>query len=62
MEQLCTNRLTVQEAVKNTMATMGPDPQYGARLKYLPSQSSSKTLDELLASQGIQLPERISLL
>jgi hypothetical protein len=41
---------------------MGPDPQYGARLKYLPSQSSSKTLDELLASQGIQLPERISLL
>jgi len=52
MEQLCTNKLTVQEAVKNTMTSVGPDPQFGARLKYLPSQSSNKTLDELLASQG----------
>ena len=52
MEQLCTNKLTVQEAVKNTMATIGPDPQYGARLKYFPPQSADKTLEELLASQN----------
>jgi len=52
MEQLCTNKLTVQEAVKNTMTSVGPDPQFGARLKYLPSQSGDRTLDELLASQN----------
>jgi len=53
MEQLCQEKTTVKKAVSNTMATIGRDPQYGARLKYLPSQSGDKTLEELLASQNL---------
>jgi len=52
MEQLCTNNLTAQKAVENTMHTIGPDPLYGARLKYFPPQSSDKTLEELFNLQG----------
>lgn len=48
MEQLCANNLTVKKAVRNTMNTIGPDPLYGARLKYFPPQSADKTLEELL--------------
>lgn len=47
MEQLCANNLTVKKAVRNTMNTIGPDPIYGARLKYFPPQSGDKTLEEL---------------
>ncbi len=52
MEQLCANNLTVKKAVSNTMNTIGPDPLYGARLKYFPPQSGDKTLKELLNLQG----------
>lgn len=52
MEQLCVNNLTVKKAVRNTMNTIGPDPLYGARLKYFPPQSGDKTLEELLNLQG----------
>jgi len=53
MKQLCKEKTTVKKAVSNTMTTIGPDPQFGARLKYFPPQSSDKTLDELLASQDL---------
>jgi len=53
MKQLCQEKTTVKKAVSNTMTTIGPDPQFGARLKYFPPQSSDKTLDVLLASQNL---------
>ena len=53
MKQLCQDKTTVKKAVSNTMPTIGPDPQFGTRLKYFPPQSSDKTLDELLASQSL---------
>lgn len=52
MKQLCQEKTTVKKAVRNTMTTIGPDPQFGARLKYFPPQSADKTLDELIASQN----------
>ena len=48
MNQLCSEKLTVREAVDNTMEVIGPDPQYGAELKYHPSQNGNKTLEELI--------------
>jgi len=51
MNQLCSEKLTIKEAVESTMAVIGPDPQYGADLKYyydLLSQNGDKTLKELI--------------
>jgi hypothetical protein len=51
IEQLCSEQLTIGEAVDNTMAAKGPDPEYGAELKcyYYPgSHNSDKTLEELI--------------
>jgi len=38
----------VKEAVDHTMAAIGPDPEWGAVLKYYPAQSGDKTLKELI--------------
>ena len=46
--QLCREDLTVEQAVRNTMAEKGPDPKYGAILKYFPPQSGGKTAKELI--------------
>jgi hypothetical protein len=51
MNQLCSEQLTVREAVDNTMAAKGPDPNYGANLTfyYAPeSHNGDKTLEELI--------------
>jgi hypothetical protein len=51
LKQLCSEGLTIKEAVDNTMAHIGADPQYGAELKYyydFPSQNGDKTLEELI--------------
>jgi len=48
IEQLCGEQLTVAEAVRNTMQTIGADPMFGAKLKYFPGQSGDKTLEQLL--------------
>jgi hypothetical protein len=51
MNQLCSERLTIREAVNNTMAVIGPDPQYGAELTYYydpPSHNGDKMLEELV--------------
>jgi len=51
MNQLCSEKLTIKEAVDNTMTAIGPDPQYGADLKYYYnplSQNGDKTLKELI--------------
>jgi hypothetical protein len=49
MNQLCSEKLTVREAVDNTMAAKGADPEYGAGLEYYPLPSGDKTLKELIA-------------
>jgi len=49
--QLCSERLTIKEAVDSTMAVIGHDPEYEAELKYYHdplSQNGDKTLEELI--------------
>jgi hypothetical protein len=51
MNQLCSEKLTIEEAVDSTMAAIGPDPEYGAELQYYPyypSGNGDKTLKELI--------------
>jgi len=48
VENLCSEGLSVKEAVDHTMATIGPDPDWGAWLKYYPAQSADETLQELI--------------
>jgi hypothetical protein len=45
---LCAEGMTVDEAVVATMAEMGPDPDYGAILRYFPASVARRTADELL--------------
>ena len=46
---LCAEGMTVEEAVVATMAEMGPDPDYGAILRYFPASVARRTADELLS-------------
>ncbi len=49
LRQLCSERLTIAEAVASTMDKeegIGPDPRYGAALKYFPSEIGDTTLPE----------------
>ena len=48
MSQLCYGNLPIKEAVDSTMAEKGPDPEYGALLKYYPSNNGDKTLEGLI--------------
>jgi hypothetical protein len=50
INQLCSEQLTIRDAVDNTMAAIGPDPNYGANLTfYAPeSHNGDKTLEELI--------------
>jgi len=53
IHQLCSEELTVREAVRNTMDVnvIGPDPNYGAELQYYydpASHNGDKTLKELI--------------
>jgi hypothetical protein len=48
IEKLCSEKLTVEEAVAQTMDEKGPDPEFGAVLKYYPKQSGQHTLAELI--------------
>ena len=54
VRQLCGGKVTIEEAVTNTMNVIGPDPKYKAQLKYYPPQSGDSTLKELvqLAENG----------
>lgn len=45
---LCSERLTIEEAVVKTMEEKGPDPKWGAVLKYYPEDSGNKTIAELI--------------
>jgi len=44
VRNLCAKELTVEKAVAETMAEKGPDPHYGAVLKYFPPESGSCTI------------------
>jgi hypothetical protein len=48
IRQLCSENVTIQEAVDSTMAVEGPDPNHSAELHYYPSGTGGKTLDELI--------------
>ena len=48
IEKLCSDRLTVKEAVDQTMSEKGADPDFGSVLKYYPEQSGQHTLAELI--------------
>jgi len=48
IQKLCSEELTVEEAVAETMAEEGPDPNYGAVLKYYPPESGNRTLKQLI--------------
>lgn len=45
---LCTEDMTLEKALNQTMAEVGPDPDYHAYLKYHPASAGNKTLDELI--------------
>ncbi len=48
IENLCIEGLTIGEAVDRTMEEKGPDPEWGAMLKYYPAESGNKTITELI--------------
>lgn len=47
MQKICSEELSIEAAVAKTMAQEGPDPNYGAVLKYYPPDSGSRTIAEL---------------
>ena len=48
IDNLCTKDMTVEQAIVKTMAVVGFDPDYHARLKYYPAKSGSQTIRELI--------------
>jgi len=48
IENLCSEKITIRKAVDLTMAQKGPDPKYGAVLKYYPQETANKTLKQLI--------------
>jgi hypothetical protein len=50
VEKLCSKELSVRKAVAETMAEKGPDPNYGAVLKYYPAITGSQTIAALISA------------
>ena len=50
VENLLSNKVSLDAAVKATMQEKGADPNWGARLKYYPPQSGNQTIAELSIS------------
>jgi hypothetical protein len=51
IKQLCSEKLTIRQAVDSTMDVIGADPEYGAELEYYydpGSHNGDKTLEELI--------------
>ena len=48
---LCTGGMTIEEAVAETMAEIGPDPNWGAELRYYPPESGGQTITELIGRE-----------
>lgn len=49
---LCTGGMTIEEATAETMTEVGPDPDWGARLKFYPPKSGGQTITELIGNTG----------
>jgi len=49
---LCTGGMTVNEAAFETMTEIGPDPEWGAGLRFHPRESSGQTIAELTGTAG----------
>jgi len=49
---LCSGNMTVNEAALETMTGIGPDPYWGASLKFHPGESSGQTIAELTGASG----------
>lgn len=49
VRHLLSDRMTVERAVVATIAEMGPDPDYGASLRFYPPAAGTHTAEELLA-------------
>ena len=47
IDNLCHKDTSIKQAVEKTMAEIGPDPDWSARLKYYPAESRDKTIKEL---------------
>jgi hypothetical protein len=47
IQNLCKENLAVEQAVRNTMAELGPDPDWNTWLDFYPSESGDKTFGEL---------------
>jgi hypothetical protein len=45
IRQLCSEGMTIEQAVANTMAAIGRDPTYSAELKYYPAASGDRMLE-----------------
>jgi len=50
VRRLCTEGVTIKEAVSSTMIEKGRDPTYHATLKYFPPESGDKTLKQLIST------------
>jgi hypothetical protein len=48
LERLFSNQVLIEAAVRDTMQEKSDDPNWGAKLKYYPDPSGTKTLTELL--------------
>lgn len=48
VEKLCTEELTIEQAVAGTMEEKGPDPNNNAVLKFYPSENADKTVRQLV--------------
>jgi len=49
---LCSGGMTVNEAALETMTGIGPDPEWGAGLRFHPRESSGQTIAELTGTTG----------
>jgi len=47
IEKLLSREVNIGEAVRETMEQIGPDPDFGAELRYYPSGSGNRTIKEL---------------
>jgi hypothetical protein len=46
--KLCAEQMAIKKAVAETIAAVGPDPDYGADLRYYPSESGKQTIKGLI--------------
>jgi len=48
IKNLCTEKITIEQALSKTIDHIGPDPYYNAYPKYYPAESGKLTIDMLI--------------